>query len=75
MLNFLLKIVEFPLQALAGERACYNTVQNYGNQVLLLGFKSCHVVSIRSWIERLDSLVDKVSIDLALPPALEPSVV
>lgn len=47
-------------QALAGERACYNTVQSYGNQVVLLGVKSCHVVSIRSWIERLDSLVDKV---------------
>lgn len=53
---FTLKI----FQALAGERACFNTVQSFGNQLLFLGTKSCHIVSIRSWIERLDSLVDKV---------------
>lgn len=52
---FTLKI----FQALAGERACFNTVQSFGNQLLFLGTKSCHIVSIRSWIERLDSLVDK----------------
>ncbi|XP_065215461.1 vacuolar protein sorting-associated protein 8 homolog isoform X2 [Planococcus citri] len=57
--------------ALAGERACYNTVQSYGNQVLFLGLKSCHVVSIRSWIERLDSLVDKGRFECALRLGIE----
>lgn len=39
--------------ALAGERACYNTVITYGNQLLLLGTRRLHVVFIRTWSERL----------------------
>ncbi|XP_012276200.1 vacuolar protein sorting-associated protein 8 homolog [Orussus abietinus] len=39
--------------ALAGERACYNTVVTYENQLLLLGTKSLHAVCIRTWTERL----------------------
>ncbi|XP_024940795.1 vacuolar protein sorting-associated protein 8 homolog isoform X2 [Cephus cinctus] len=42
--------------ALAGERACYNTVIPCGNQLLLLGTKSIHAVSIRTWTERLRHL-------------------
>lgn len=38
---------------LAGERACYNTIITYGNQLLILGTKRLHVVFIRSWSERL----------------------
>ncbi|XP_057331528.1 vacuolar protein sorting-associated protein 8 homolog [Microplitis mediator] len=39
--------------ALAGERASYNTVITYGNQLLLLGTKRLHIVFIRTWSERL----------------------
>ncbi|KOC64483.1 Vacuolar protein sorting-associated protein 8 like protein [Habropoda laboriosa] len=42
--------------ALAGERACYNTVVTSGTQLLLLGTKSLHVVCIRTWTERLRHL-------------------
>ncbi|XP_043667984.1 vacuolar protein sorting-associated protein 8 homolog isoform X2 [Vespula pensylvanica] len=42
--------------ALAGERACYNTVITFGNQLLLLGTKSLHAVCIRTWTERLQHL-------------------
>uniref|UniRef100_A0A8D8PJZ2 Vacuolar protein sorting-associated protein 8 homolog n=3 Tax=Cacopsylla melanoneura TaxID=428564 RepID=A0A8D8PJZ2_9HEMI len=45
--------------ALAGERACYNTVQSFGNQLLLLGIRSLHVLTIRSWDNRLDVLVEQ----------------
>ncbi|XP_070163194.1 vacuolar protein sorting-associated protein 8 homolog isoform X2 [Polyergus mexicanus] len=43
--------------ALAGERACYNTVIVFGTQLLLLGTKSLHVICIRTWTERLQHLV------------------
>ncbi|XP_050447191.1 vacuolar protein sorting-associated protein 8 homolog isoform X1 [Cataglyphis hispanica] len=43
--------------ALAGERACYNTVIVFGTQLLLLGTKSLHVICIRTWTERLQYLV------------------
>ncbi|XP_043274533.1 vacuolar protein sorting-associated protein 8 homolog isoform X2 [Venturia canescens] len=42
--------------ALAGERACYNTVITFGTQLLLLGTKSLHAVCIRTWTERLRHL-------------------
>ncbi|XP_066595487.1 vacuolar protein sorting-associated protein 8 homolog isoform X2 [Prorops nasuta] len=42
--------------ALAGERACYNTVVTFGNQLLLLGTKCLHAVCIRTWTERLHHL-------------------
>ncbi|KAK4298989.1 hypothetical protein Pmani_028696 [Petrolisthes manimaculis] len=43
--------------ALAGERACYHSIVNFGSQVLLLGTKSFQVVTVRSWEDRLDHLV------------------
>nr|CAD7425885.1 unnamed protein product [Timema monikensis] len=43
--------------ALAGERACYNSVVSYGNQLLVLGTKTFHVLTIRAWNERLAYLV------------------
>ncbi|GLH03603.1 Vacuolar protein sorting-associated protein 8 homolog [Gryllus bimaculatus] len=43
--------------ALAGERACYNSVVSFGNQMLILGTKSFHVLTIRTWNERLNHLV------------------
>ncbi|XP_075220706.1 vacuolar protein sorting 8 [Lycorma delicatula] len=45
--------------ALAGERACYNTVQSFGNQMLLLGTNSFHVISIRTWTERINHLIEQ----------------
>ncbi|KAJ8681567.1 hypothetical protein QAD02_017359 [Eretmocerus hayati] len=42
--------------ALAGERACYNTVVIHGSQLLLLGMKSLHAVCMRTWMERLRHL-------------------
>ncbi|KAG5327788.1 VPS8 protein, partial [Pseudoatta argentina] len=43
--------------ALAGERACYNTVIVFGTQLLLLGIKSLHVICMRTWTERLQHLI------------------
>ncbi|KAK6630795.1 hypothetical protein RUM44_002964 [Polyplax serrata] len=43
--------------ALAGEKACYNTIVGYGNQILILGMKTVHLLTIRPWIERLNYLV------------------
>jgi len=48
--------------ALAGERACYNTVVVFGSQLLLLGTKSLHVICIRTWTERLQHLIMQVSL-------------
>ncbi|XP_046386782.1 vacuolar protein sorting-associated protein 8 homolog isoform X2 [Ischnura elegans] len=42
---------------LAGERACYNSVLSFGNQLLLLGTNSFHVLTIRSWSDRLSHLM------------------
>ena len=44
-------------QAIAGERACYNSILCFSNQILVLGTKSVHALTIRSWHERLDYLV------------------
>ena len=49
--------------ALAGERACYNTVVTYGSQLLLLGTKSLHAVCIRTWMERLHHLTLQVGFE------------
>lgn len=42
--------------AAAGERACYHSVAGYGSQVLFLGVKSIHVLTLRTWLERIDYL-------------------
>ena len=44
-------------QALAGERACYNSVLCINNQLVVLGTKSVHALTMRLWHERLDYLV------------------
>lgn len=43
--------------ALAGERACYNSLLSFGNQMIVLGTKGLHVLGIRTWKERLDHLM------------------
>lgn len=47
--------------ALAGERACYNTVITFGSQLLLLGMKSLHAICVRTWTERLRHLTMQVN--------------
>lgn len=39
--------------ALAGERACYNSLSSRGDQLLVLGTKAVHLVKLRTWPERL----------------------
>lgn len=43
--------------ALAGRKACYNSVLSFGNQLLVLGSKSVFVISIRFWSERIDNFI------------------
>lgn len=42
--------------AMAGERACYNSMASRGNQLLILGMKSVHLLRLRTWEERLQFL-------------------
>lgn len=39
--------------ALAGERACYNSLSSRAAQLLVLGTKAVHLVKLRTWPERL----------------------
>nr|XP_015214627.1 PREDICTED: vacuolar protein sorting-associated protein 8 homolog [Lepisosteus oculatus] len=43
--------------ALVGEKACYQSVCSYGGQIVFLGTKSVHILSLRSWRERVDYLL------------------
>ncbi|KAL1132103.1 hypothetical protein AAG570_010061, partial [Ranatra chinensis] len=45
--------------AMAGQRACYNSVQSFGSQLFLLGTKNLHSISIRIWTERIDNLISQ----------------
>ncbi|XP_074038726.1 vacuolar protein sorting 8 [Leptinotarsa decemlineata] len=45
--------------ALAGERACYNSLSSRGDQLLILGTKAVHMVKLRTWPERLMYLSDQ----------------
>ncbi|XP_022112058.1 vacuolar protein sorting-associated protein 8 homolog isoform X1 [Acanthaster planci] len=54
--------------ALAGERACYQSIASHKGQVVILGTKSLHVMTTRQWHERIEILVkdDKYKAALAL---------
>ncbi|XP_030635850.1 vacuolar protein sorting-associated protein 8 homolog isoform X2 [Chanos chanos] len=43
--------------ALVGEKACYQSVCSYGGQVIYLGTKSVHIMTLRNWRERVDHLL------------------
>ncbi|XP_038644180.1 LOW QUALITY PROTEIN: vacuolar protein sorting-associated protein 8 homolog [Scyliorhinus canicula] len=43
--------------ALVAEKACYQSVSAYGGQIIYLGTKSVHVITLRSWRERVDYLL------------------
>lgn len=45
--------------ALAGERACYNSLSSRGEQLLILGTKAVHMIKLRSFHERLVYLSDQ----------------
>jgi vacuolar protein sorting-associated protein 8 len=44
-------------QAAAGERACYHSVVACGQQLLVVGTRSVHALSVRPWTERVGHLV------------------
>ncbi|XP_054652003.1 vacuolar protein sorting-associated protein 8 homolog isoform X1 [Dunckerocampus dactyliophorus] len=43
--------------ALVGEKACYQSVSSYAGQIVCLGTKSAHMMTLRTWRERLDCLL------------------
>ncbi|KAL6101432.1 vps8 [Pungitius sinensis] len=43
--------------ALVGEKACYQSVSSYAGQIVYLGTKSAHIMTLRNWRERLDCLL------------------
>lgn len=45
--------------ALAGERACYNSLSSRGDQLLVLGTRAVHLVKLRTWPERLAYLSEQ----------------
>ncbi|KRT81032.1 hypothetical protein AMK59_5084, partial [Oryctes borbonicus] len=60
--------------ALAGERACYNSLSSRGEQLLVLGTKAVHMVKLRTWHERLMYLSDQGRWSEALNLAAEEGV-
>ncbi|XP_056903532.1 vacuolar protein sorting-associated protein 8 homolog isoform X2 [Takifugu flavidus] len=44
-------------QALVGEKACYQSVSSYAGQIIYLGTKSAHIMTLRAWRERIDCLL------------------
>uniref|UniRef100_A0A7N6AE94 RING-type domain-containing protein n=1 Tax=Anabas testudineus TaxID=64144 RepID=A0A7N6AE94_ANATE len=43
--------------ALVGEKACYQSVSSYAGQIVYLGTKSAHIMTLRNWRERIDYLL------------------
>ncbi|XP_056147322.1 vacuolar protein sorting-associated protein 8 homolog isoform X2 [Lampris incognitus] len=43
--------------ALVGEKACYQSVSSYAGQIVYLGTKSAHIMTLRNWRERVDWLL------------------
>lgn len=60
--------------ALAGERACYNSLSSRGEQLLVLGTKAVHMVKLRTWHERLMYLSDQGRWSEALNLAAEEGI-
>ncbi|KAM9305967.1 vacuolar protein sorting-associated protein 8 homolog [Gastrophryne carolinensis] len=52
--------------ALVGEKACYQSISNYGGQIFYLGTKSVHAMMIRNWRERVDHLLKQECYNEAL---------
>ncbi|XP_037126745.1 vacuolar protein sorting-associated protein 8 homolog isoform X2 [Syngnathus acus] len=43
--------------ALVGEKACYQSISSYAGQMVCLGTKSAHSMTLRTWRERIDCLL------------------
>ncbi|XP_017287429.1 vacuolar protein sorting-associated protein 8 homolog isoform X3 [Kryptolebias marmoratus] len=43
--------------ALVGEKACYQSLTSYAGQIICLGTKSAHIMTLRNWKERIDCLL------------------
>uniref|UniRef100_A0A673G3J2 Vacuolar protein sorting-associated protein 8 homolog n=1 Tax=Sinocyclocheilus rhinocerous TaxID=307959 RepID=A0A673G3J2_9TELE len=43
--------------ALVGEKTCYQSVCSYAGQIMYLGTKSVHIMTLRNWRERVDYLL------------------
>ncbi|KAF0027657.1 hypothetical protein F2P81_020398 [Scophthalmus maximus] len=43
--------------ALVGEKACYQSVSSHAGQIVYLGTKSAHIMTLRNWRERIDCLL------------------
>ncbi|KAM7408077.1 hypothetical protein PAMA_001975 [Pampus argenteus] len=43
--------------ALVGEKACYQSISSYAGQIVYLGTKSAHIMTLRNWRERIDCLL------------------
>uniref|UniRef100_A0A803SWN9 Vacuolar protein sorting-associated protein 8 homolog n=1 Tax=Anolis carolinensis TaxID=28377 RepID=A0A803SWN9_ANOCA len=52
--------------ALVGEKACYQSISNCGGQIFYVGTKSVHVMTLRSWRERIDHLLKQECLNEAL---------
>ncbi|XP_019359333.1 PREDICTED: vacuolar protein sorting-associated protein 8 homolog isoform X2 [Gavialis gangeticus] len=52
--------------ALVGEKACYQSISSCGSQIFYLGTKSVHVMTLRSWRERVDHLLKQDCLTEAL---------
>ncbi|XP_070609198.1 vacuolar protein sorting-associated protein 8 homolog [Erythrolamprus reginae] len=52
--------------ALVGEKACYQSISNCGGQIFYLGTKSVHVLTLRTWRERIDHLLKQECLNEAL---------
>lgn len=55
----------------AASHACYQTICTYGGQVLMLGSASVYAITLRSWLERIDSLVKDRNVEAAIHLALD----
>uniref|UniRef100_A0A9J8A4L6 VPS8 subunit of CORVET complex n=1 Tax=Cyprinus carpio carpio TaxID=630221 RepID=A0A9J8A4L6_CYPCA len=47
----------FKSLALVGEKTCYQSVCSYAGQIMYLGTKSVHIMTLRNWRERVDHLL------------------
>ncbi|TRY92741.1 hypothetical protein DNTS_024828 [Danionella cerebrum] len=52
--------------ALVGEKTCYQSVCGYAGQIMYLGTKSVHIMTLRNWRERVDHLLKQEKIIEAL---------
>ncbi|KAJ8320304.1 hypothetical protein KUTeg_001891 [Tegillarca granosa] len=56
--------------AYAGEKACYQTIVSHSGQLFILGTKTVHVYTLRTWRDRIDVLVKQNNYQDALALAL-----